>query len=80
MRKVRFGMVGGGPGSFIGEVHRCIAKIDGELELVCGAFSRDGEKSKSTGKKLGLAPSRVYKNYEQIQSKTRKFILEFLFI
>ena len=38
-RKVRYGMVGGGPGAFIGEVHRMAAALDGEIELVAGAFS-----------------------------------------
>ena len=35
------GMVGGGEGAFIGAVHRMAAALDGEIELVCGAFSRD---------------------------------------
>lgn len=39
MSKVRMGLVGGGPGAFIGDVHRMAARIDGEIELVCGAFS-----------------------------------------
>ena len=39
MTRLRFGMVGGGPGAFIGEVHRMAATLDGEAELVAGAFS-----------------------------------------
>lgn len=38
-RKIRMGMVGGGPGSFIGAVHRMAANLDGQIELVCGCFS-----------------------------------------
>jgi hypothetical protein len=38
-RKLRMGMVGGGIGSFIGPIHRKAAGIDGEIELVCGAFN-----------------------------------------
>ena len=45
-RKVRYGMVGGGPGAFIGGVHRKAAALDGEIELVAGAFSSSPEKSK----------------------------------
>ncbi|PYP75055.1 MAG: oxidoreductase, partial [Gemmatimonadetes bacterium] len=45
-RKVRYGMVGGGPGAFIGAVHRKAAALDGEIELVAGAFSSDAMKSR----------------------------------
>ena len=38
-RKIRYGMVGGGRGAFIGAVHRIAANMDGQIELVCGAFS-----------------------------------------
>jgi hypothetical protein len=44
-RKLRMGMVGGGPGAFIGAIHRMAAIMDGEMELVCGAFSSDPQKS-----------------------------------
>ena len=40
-RKIRMGMVGGGPGAFIGAVHRIAARLDGEIELVSGVFGRD---------------------------------------
>ena len=45
-RKIRMGMVGGGPGAFIGEVHRMAARLDNQIELVCGAFSSDPVKSR----------------------------------
>ncbi|MCB0584759.1 MAG: Gfo/Idh/MocA family oxidoreductase [Phaeodactylibacter sp.] len=59
-------MVGGGIGAFIGAVHRMAAALDGEIELVCGAFSSDPEKSKASGEALYLPPGRVYKNYEEM--------------
>ncbi len=65
-QKLRMGMVGGGPGSFIGAVHRMAANLDGEIELVCGAFSSSAEKSKLTGDSLGLAPERVYGSFEEM--------------
>ncbi len=64
MSKVRMGMVGGGPDAFIGNVHRIASRIDGEIELVCGAFSRDPAKSKQAGKELYLPESRCYESYE----------------
>ena len=46
-------MVGGGSGAFIGAIHRLAANLDGEIELVCGAFSQDAERSRESG--LALA-------------------------
>jgi len=60
------GMVGGGVGSFIGAVHRMAAALDGECELVCGAFSSTPERSKESGAKLYLPPERVYGTFEEM--------------
>lgn len=65
-RKLRMGMVGGGPGAFIGAVHRIAAALDGQIELVCGAFSSDAEKSVQAGKELHLLPERVYGSYKEM--------------
>jgi predicted dehydrogenase len=65
-RKLRMGMIGGGPGAFIGAIHRIAANMDGEIELVCGAFSSDPEKSKQTGASLYLSPERVYGSYKEM--------------
>ena len=65
-RKLRMGMIGGGPGAFIGGVHRIAALMDGEIELVCGAFSSDPQKSKQTGETLHLPASRVYGSYQEM--------------
>ena len=60
------GMVGGGRGAFIGGVHRMAAALDGQIELVCGAFSSSAEKSRLSGEDLYLDPNRVYANYEEM--------------
>jgi len=65
-RKIRYGMIGGGRGAFIGAVHRIAAQIDGQIELVCGAFSSDPEKSKASGADLFLPPGRCYGSYEEM--------------
>jgi predicted dehydrogenase len=65
-RKIRYGMVGGGRGAFIGAVHRIAAQIDGQIELVCGAFSSDPEKSKASGADFFLPPGRCYGSYEEM--------------
>lgn len=59
-------MIGGSLEAFIGAVHRKAASIDGEIELVCGAFSSDPKKSKATGKALYLDPKRVYGSYREL--------------
>ena len=63
MKKVRMGMVGGGPGAFIGSVHRLAADMTGSIELVAGAFSRDETTSKQFGLELGLDEQRAYANF-----------------
>ena len=65
-------MVGGGLTSFIGPVHRKAAGIDGEIELVCGAFSIVPGESKATGEALYLNPNRVYETYEQMFEAEKK--------
>jgi predicted dehydrogenase len=62
--KIRLGMVGGGEGAFIGAVHRLAARMDGHYELVAGALSATPEKARRSGEALGLAPDRVYPDYE----------------
>src|SRR5947209_12486931 len=62
-RKLRFGMIGGGRGAFIGAVHRLAAAMDGQAELVAGAFSSDPRRSKASGADLFLNPARVYGSY-----------------
>lgn len=57
------GMVGGGQGAFIGGVHRMAAALDGEIELVCGAFSSDPDKSRASGAAFHLPPHRCYGSF-----------------
>jgi predicted dehydrogenase len=71
-KKLRLGMVGGGIGAFIGEVHRKAASLDGKFDLICGAFSSSAEKSKKTGDMLGLDSSRVYGSYKEMFEKESK--------
>jgi predicted dehydrogenase len=71
-RKLRMGMVGGGPGAFIGAVHRTVATMDGQAELVAGCFSQDPQKSRQTGKELYLDPARCYDSYEQMAEAEAK--------
>jgi len=70
--KLRLGMIGGGQGAFIGAVHRIAARIDGDYELVCGAFSSNAEKSKASGVALGLSPDRSYASYEELIEKEKQ--------
>ena len=71
-RKLRWGMVGGGPGAFIGAVHRRAAQMDGQIELVAGAFDIDPEKSRQMGRELYADPARTYGTYQEMIAGERK--------
>lgn len=74
-RKIRMGMVGGGEGAFIGAVHRMASSIDGQIELVCGAFSSQSDRSIRSGKALFLPESRCYASFTEMM-KTEKTLPE----
>ncbi len=65
-RRLRMGMVGGGRGAFIGSVHRMAAALDGTIELACGAFSSEPERSRASGADLLLPANRVYGDYREM--------------
>lgn len=65
-QKIRLGMIGGGEGAFIGAVHRHAAALDGQTELVCGAFSRNQDNNQRTGASLGISPNRLYASWQQL--------------
>src|SRR5688572_13512237 len=59
-RKLRLAVIGGGPGSFIGDMHRSAARLDDRYELVASALSADPDRSRAAGTGLGLAEDRAY--------------------
>lgn len=66
MKPVRYGMVGGGQGAFIGGIHRTAAAIAGNWQLVAGALSSTPEKSKASGAQIGLDPARTYECWAEM--------------
>ncbi|MEX0771608.1 MAG: Gfo/Idh/MocA family oxidoreductase [Balneolales bacterium] len=70
-KKIKLGMIGGGPDAFIGGVHRKAAALDGNYELIGGAFSSDPQKSKSMAGSLGLDPERVYGSYDEMFTREK---------
>ena len=64
MRLLRWGMIGGGEGAFIGAVHRMAARLDGRYQLVAGVFSSDAEKCKRSALALGVDAARAYPTVE----------------
>jgi len=68
-KKLFLGIVGGGPKSWIGHVHRIASRFDGHYELVAGVFSRNSKLSKSFGKRLGISADRCYSNYKEMAEK-----------
>lgn len=71
-RKLQMGLIGGGPGAFIGDVHAKAARLDGGIELVAGAFSRDTQKSKQKGRELLLDENRAYASIQEMIDKESK--------
>src|SRR5450830_1281718 len=59
-RRLRLAVIGGGPGSFIGAMHRQAARLDDRYELVAASLSSDPQKSVSAGREIGLSPDRCY--------------------
>ncbi|ASG20274.1 Gfo/Idh/MocA family protein [Nitrospirillum viridazoti] len=69
---LRLGLIGGGPGSFIGPVHRMAAELDGRFRLVAGAFSSDPERSRQGGASYGVDPDRAYPSYAAMIAAERE--------
>ena len=65
-RKLRYGMIGGGRGAFIGAVHRIAAIMDGRATLAAGAFSSDPARARASGRDLLVDPARTYGSYEEM--------------
>ncbi len=65
-RRLRLGMVGGGPGAFIGAVHRIAARLDDRYELVAGALASDPARARAGAAELGIAPERAYGSFEEM--------------
>jgi predicted dehydrogenase len=65
-RKIRYGMIGGGRGAFIGAVHRIAAAMDQQIELVCGALSSDPKRSRASGADLFLPRKRCYGSFQEM--------------
>ena len=63
---LRYAMIGGGEGSFMGDVHRRAIRFDGRAELVAGSFSRDETNNKKTGESLFLDKQKVYSSYDEL--------------
>src|SRR5579871_2217772 len=81
-RKLRMGLAGGGPGAFIGAVHRMAAELDGRIEMVAGAFSSSAEKSKAAGVAYRIDPARAYASYAEMfaREKEREDGIDFVVI
>ncbi|MDR2767036.1 MAG: Gfo/Idh/MocA family oxidoreductase [Treponema sp.] len=71
-KQLSYGMVGGGPGSFIGDVHRKSINLDGLARITAGCFSQSPEKTLETGKSLGLDNERLYKSYGEMAEAESK--------
>ncbi len=70
--KIRYAMVGGGRGAFIGAVHRIAARMDDRYELVAGTLSANPENAKISAADLHIAPERAYVSYQEMLVAEKK--------
>jgi predicted dehydrogenase len=70
--RLKYGMVGGGKGAFIGDVHRKAIAIDGKAEIVAGCFSQSFDNTLETGEFLGLDKERLYESYQVMLAREGK--------
>ena len=70
--KLRYGMVGGGLGAFIGDVHRKSIALDNLAVLAAGCFSRSTENNAATGKALGIEADRCYNSFDEMADAEAK--------
>ena len=71
-RRIRYGMVGGGQGAFIGAVHRLAARMDDQYELVAGALSSDPARAAASAAEVGIDPGRSYADYSDMARRERR--------
>ena len=70
-RKLKYAMVGGAKGSFIGPIHRSSVRLDNLATLVAGCFSRDAKANAATGEECALAPERIYSDWKSLIAAER---------
>ena len=71
-KKLSLGIVGGGPKSWIGHVHRISARFDNKYEIVAGVFSRNSKLSANFGQSIGIEKARCYSNFREMADKESK--------
>lgn len=69
MTKLKYGMVGGGPGAFIGAVHRAAIRLNDEAQLVAGCFSNIEAEIVQAGEELGIDTQRNYRTFEEMAER-----------
>jgi predicted dehydrogenase len=77
---LRYGMVGGGQGAFIGDVHRKAIALDASATLAAGCFSRSHENTLATGKALGLGTDRLYRSFVEMAEARRPDGIDFVVV
>ncbi|NNK96481.1 MAG: Gfo/Idh/MocA family oxidoreductase, partial [Desulfobacterales bacterium] len=65
-RRLRLAVIGGGPGSFIGAMHRQAARLDDRYEIVAGVLSSNPYRAKQAGREIGLASERAYGSVDEM--------------
>ena len=61
--RIRWGMVGGGRGAYIGATHRRAARLDDLYDLVAGALSSDPERARLSAQDCRIEAGRSYGDF-----------------
>jgi predicted dehydrogenase len=65
-RRLRLGVIGGGAGSVIGQVHRSAVSLDGYYDIVASVLSSDPERSRQSGLAIGISKQRSYASWQEL--------------
>lgn len=65
-RALRLGMIGGGQGAYIGNIHRLASRLDGHWQIVAGAFDADPERGRAFALSQGIDPARAHGTWEDL--------------
>ena len=71
MKKLNWGMIGGGEGSQIGPAHRLGAQADGNFTLAAGALDYDAAKGREYAQSLGVVADRAYGDWREMLNGER---------
>ncbi len=66
MKRLNWGLVGGGEGSQIGPAHRLATRLDGYYDFVAAALDADPDAGRAYARRLGVPADRAYGDWREM--------------